>query len=57
MQDVVRRSLAIAACLLAVGATCLPLCACASNYDGPITNEVPHDDTQGPPLLNGGFAP
>ncbi len=57
MQDAVRRSLALAACLAALVAASLPLAACASNYDGPITNEAPHDDTQGPPGLTNGFAP
>ena len=57
MQDAVRRSLALASCLAAMVAASLPLAACASNYDGPITNEAPHDDTQGPPGLTNGFAP
>ena len=42
---------------VAAGALCLQLGACASSYDGPITNDAPHANTQGPPLLNGGFAP
>ena len=57
MQDTVRRPLVHAACLAALVAASLPLAACASNYDGPITNEAPHDDTQGPPGLTNGFAP
>ncbi len=57
MQDTIWRPLAILACLAAIGVTVLPLAACSSGYDGPITNEAPHDDIQGPPLLNNGFAP
>ena len=57
LQDIVRRSLAVAACLVATGAASLPLAACASNYDGPITNQAPAANTQGPPLLTHGFAP
>lgn len=57
MQNTIRRPLAILACLAAIGVTVLPLAACSSGYDGPITNEVPHDDSQGPPLLTNGFAP
>ena len=57
MQDTARRLLVVAACLAALGVPVLALSGCASGYDGPITNEAPHDDTQGPPLLNNGFAP
>ncbi len=57
MQNIIRRPLAILACLAALGAAALPLAACSSGYDGPITNEAPHDDSQGPPLLTNGFAP
>ena len=57
MQNTIRRPLAILACLAAIGAAVLPLAACSSGYDGPITNEAPHDDSQGPPLLTNGFAP
>ncbi len=55
MQNTIRRSLVILGCLAAIGAL-LPLAAC-SGYDGPITNEAPHDDSQGPPLLTNRFAP
>ena len=55
MQNTIRRPLAILACLAALGAL-LPLSAC-SGYDGPITNEAPHDASQGPPLLTNRFAP
>ena len=43
-------------CVVA-GVLCLQLGACASSYDGPITNNASHADTQGPPLLTGGYAP
>ena len=57
MQNTIRRPLAILVCLAAIGATALSLAACSSGYDGPITNDAPHDDSQGPPLLTNGFAP
>ncbi len=57
MQNTNRRSLAILASLAAIAAAGLPLAACSSGYDGPITNETPHDNSQGPPLLTNGFAP
>ncbi len=57
MQNTNRRSFAILAGLAAIAAAGLPLAACSSGYDGPITNEAPRDDSQGPPLLNSGFAP
>ena len=57
MHDAVRRPLVRAACLVAIVAASLSLAACGSNYDGPITNEAPHDATQGPPGLTNGFAP
>ena len=57
MQDIPRRPFAILACLAAIVAAALPLAACSSGYDGPITNAAPHGDTQGPPLLTHGFAP
>ena len=57
MQNTIRRSSAILAGLVAIAAAALPLAACSSGYDGPITNEAPRDDTQGPPLLTNGFAP
>lgn len=43
--------------LLALSAVCLQLGACASTYDGPVTNDNSHVDSEGPPLMTNGFAP
>ncbi len=57
MQNTIRQPLVVLACLAAIGATALPLAACSSGYDGPITNDAPRDDSQGPPLLTNGLRP